>query len=264
VTAIMPVHLYGQPADMDAIFALAERFHLVVFEDACQAHGAEYYSAKENRWQKCGSMGEAAAFSFYPGKNLGALGEAGAITTNRDDVAKMARTLRQHGELTRYHHEMEGYNGRLDTIQAAFLSAKLKRLKRWVEQRRDVAARYRELLAPLGDKLAIPFEPSWAKGCYHLYVVRVENRDQLQKSLTEAGVGTGIHYPIPLHIQDAYRSLGYKNGDFPVAEQTAKHILSLPMYPQLNSEQLRHVADSLVSILGVSQPADAAGVLTQR
>jgi len=264
VAAIMPVHLYGQPADMDAIFALAERFGLVVFEDACQAHGAEYFSAKQNRWIRCGSMGEAAAFSFYPGKNLGALGEAGAITTNRDDIAKVARTLRQHGELKRYHHEMEGYNGRLDTIQASFLSAKLKRLPRWVEQRREVATRYRELLAPLSDKLAIPFEPKWAKSCYHLYVVQVENRDQLQKSLADAGVGTGIHYPIPLHIQDAYRSLGYKNGDFPVAEKAAKRILSLPMYPQLKPEDQRLVADSLASAVGGRQLEEAGVVSTPR
>jgi dTDP-4-amino-4,6-dideoxygalactose transaminase len=248
IAAIMPVHLYGQPADMDAFLALGERFHLPVFEDACQAHGAEYFSAREKRWRKAGSMGQAAAFSFYPGKNLGALGEAGAITTDREDIAKLARTLRQHGELKRYHHEMEGYNGRLDAIQAGFLSAKLKRLKGWVEQRREVAARYEELLAPLGGKVRVPFGPAWAKSCYHLYVVRVENREHVQKGLADAGVGTGIHYPIPLHLQPAYVHLGYREGDFPAAEKAAKEILSLPMYPQLKPEQQRHVAEQLAAV----------------
>jgi dTDP-4-amino-4,6-dideoxygalactose transaminase len=250
IAAVMPVHLYGQPADMDAIFAIAERFHLPVFEDACQAHGAEYHSAREKRWRKAGSMGQAAAFSFYPGKNLGALGEAGAITTDREDIAKVARTLRQHGELKRYHHEMEGYNGRLDAIQAAFLSVKLKRLKGWVEQRREVAARYGELLSSLDGRVGIPHEPSWAKAAYHLYVVRVENREQLQKSLAEAGVGTGIHYPIPLHLQDAYRNLGYKRGDFPVAEEIAPQILSLPMFPGVTAEQQKHVVETISQFMG--------------
>jgi dTDP-4-amino-4,6-dideoxygalactose transaminase len=255
VAAIMPVHLYGQPADMDAIHALAERFHLAVFEDACQAHGAEYYSTREKRWRKAGSMGQAAAFSFYPGKNLGALGEAGAITTDREDVARVARMLRQHGELKRYHHESEGYNGRLDTIQAGFLSAKLKRLRRWVEERREVAARYSQLLSPLNGKLRLPHEPSWAKGCYHLYVVRVENREELQKHLTEAGIGTGIHYPIPLHLQAAYRHLGYPEGAFPVAEKVAKEILSLPMYPGLKSQEQGQIAERVADFV-TRRPGD--------
>jgi len=256
IAAIMPVHLYGQPADMDVIFAVAERFHLSVFEDACQAHGAEYYSATEKRWRKAGSMGQAAAFSFYPGKNLGALGEAGAITTDREDIAKAARTLRQHGELKRYHHEMEGYNGRLDAIQAGFLSAKLKHLHRWVDARRKIAARYGELLGPLEGKLQLPYEPAWAKGAYHLYVVRTADRDTLQKNLAEAGIGTGIHYPIPLHLQQAYRGLGYKAGDFPVAEKVSKEILSLPMYPQLKLEQQRQVAESLSAFFGGGVPSE--------
>jgi len=247
VAAIMPVHLYGQPADMDAMSALAERFHLMVFEDACQAHGAEYHSRKQGRWIKCGSMGEAAAFSFYPGKNLGALGEAGAITTNREDIAKVARTLRQHGELKRYHHESEGYNGRLDSIQAGFLNAKLKRRPGWVQGRREAAARYRELLGQFEGRMMLPFEPDWAKSAYHLYVVRVENREQVQKSLADAGIGTGIHYPIPLHLQPAYQHLNHREGDFPVAEKAAKHILSLPMFPQLTEEQQRRVADAVAA-----------------
>jgi len=250
VTAIVPVHLYGQMVDMDAILELAERFHLMVIEDACQAHGAEYMSARENRWRKAGSMGVAAAFSFYPGKNLGALGEAGAVTTNREDIARVSRRLRQHGELKRYHHESEGYNGRLDAIQAGFLSAKLKHLQRWVEQRRKVASQYDELLASLEGKLQLPHQPSWAKSAWHLYVVRADGRDKLQKDLAEAGVGTGIHYPIPLHLQDAYRRLGYQKGDFPVAEKAAAGILSLPMYPQLSSGQQRLVAESLSRLCG--------------
>jgi len=247
VTAVVPVHLYGQTVDLDAILELAERFRLVVVEDACQAHGAEYRSSRDGRWKKAGSMGAAAAFSFYPAKNLGALGEAGAITTDREDIAQVARRLRQHGELKRYHHESEGYNGRLDAIQAGFLRAKLKHLPAWVEGRRDAAVRYRELLTPLEEKLQLPYEPDWAKSAYHLYVVRTANREALQKNLTEAGIGTGIHYPIPLHLQPAYRHLGYKEGDFPVAEKAAKEILSLPMYPQLVFEQQREVAKQLVS-----------------
>jgi dTDP-4-amino-4,6-dideoxygalactose transaminase len=252
VKAIVPVHLYGQPADMDAICDLAERYGLLVIEDACQAHGAEYRSSKESRWRKAGSMGQAAAFSFYPAKNLGALGEAGAMTTNREDIAQVARRLRQHGELKRYHHESEGYNGRLDAIQAGFLRVKLKYLPRWVDARREIAARYRELLAPLEEKLQLPYEAAWAKSAFHLYVVRTANREALQKNLTEAGIGTGIHYPIPLHLQQAYRGLGYKEGDFPVAEKAAKEILSLPMYPQLELEQQREVAEQLFSYFGAS------------
>ncbi len=252
VTAVVPVHLYGQTVDMDAIMELAERFRFVVVEDACQAHGAEYRSTKDARWKKAGSMGVAAAFSFYPAKNLGALGEAGALTTDREDIAQVARRLRQHGELKRYHHESEGYNGRLDAIQAGFLRAKLKHLPAWVEGRRAAAARYRELLTPLEEKLQLPHEPDWAKSAYHLYVVRTANREALQKSLTEAGIGTGIHYPIPLHLQPAYRHLGYKEGDFPVAEKAAKEILSLPMFPQLQPEQQREVATQLVSFFEAS------------
>ena len=245
VSAIVPVHLYGQPVEMDAILAIAERYRCVVVEDACQAHGAEYFSARENRWRKAGSMGVAAAFSFYPGKNLGALGEAGAITTNSEEIARVARRLRQHGELKRYHHESEGYNGRLDAIQAGFLSAKLKRLPAWVEARRRVAARYSEMLASLEERLRLPFEPAWAKSAYHLYVVRTANRDSLQKSLGDAGIGTGIHYPIPLHLQQAYRHLGYREGDFPVSEKAAREILSLPMYPQLAPPQQLKIAEQI-------------------
>jgi dTDP-4-amino-4,6-dideoxygalactose transaminase len=249
VTAVIPVHLYGQTVDMDSILDLAQRYHFLVIEDACQAHGAEYFSAKENRWRRAGSMGQAAAFSFYPAKNLGALGEGGAVTTNLESVAVASRKLRQHGELTRYHHEVEGYNGRMDALQAGFLRAKLKHLQRWVDARRHAAERYGELLVPLDGKLRLPHQPAWARSAWHLYVIRVENRDLFQKNLAEAGIGTGIHYPIPLHLQPAYRNLGFKEGDFPVAEGSARQILSLPMFPQLTTDQQAHVARTVLHLL---------------
>src|SRR6266446_2911952 len=178
VTAIVPVHLYGQTADMDPILELAERYRLIVIEDACQAHGAEYFSRKENRWRIAGSMGRAAAFSFYPGKNLGACGEAGAITTNDEAIARESRMLRDHGQSKKYYHEIEGYNGRLDAIQAGILQAKLKHLAEWNELRRAAASRYREIFSAMGsDKVVLPNEPDWARSVYHLFVVRVKNRE---------------------------------------------------------------------------------------
>ncbi len=245
VTAIVPVHLYGQMADMDPILELAERYRLLVIEDACQAHGAEYFSAKENRWRTAGSMGQAAAFSFYPAKNLGALGEAGAITTNREDLAQVARRLRQHGELKRYHHESEGYNGRLDAIQAGFLRAKVKHLTRWNAQRRQSAHHYGELLAPMAEWLRTPFQPSWSKPVYHLYVVRTQKRDEFREYLNGMHIGTGIHYPIPLHEQAAYAPLRWKKGDFPATEEAAEQILSLPMFPGLTPTQRKQVAETI-------------------
>ena len=241
LTAIVPVHLYGQMADMDAILALAEQYGLVVVEDACQAHGAEYFSKKENRWRKAGSMGKAAAFSFYPGKNLGACGEAGAVTTNDEDLARKVRMLRDHGQARKYYHDLEGYNGRLDSIQAGILSAKLKHLPEWSEQRRARAAHYNELFAAANSGIVPPYEPSWVRAVYHLYVVKARNRDDLMKQLGSVGIGTGIHYPIPLHLQKAYASLGYKTGDFPVAEDAAGQIVSLPMFPQLRADQQERV-----------------------
>jgi dTDP-4-amino-4,6-dideoxygalactose transaminase len=237
VTAIVPVHLYGQMADMDAILELAERFGLLVIEDACQAHGAEYFSKRHNRWFKAGSMGRAAAFSFYPGKNLGACGEGGAVTTNDDAIDSKVRVLREHGQAKKYYHDMEGYNGRLDSIQAGFLQVKLRHLAEWNERRRECASRYRELLGEAAEGINLPFEPSWSKSVFHLYVVQVQNREQLQKHLSDSGIGTGIHYPIPLHLQNAYKHLGYHEGDFPVCEEAAPHILSLPMFPGLTREQ---------------------------
>jgi dTDP-4-amino-4,6-dideoxygalactose transaminase len=246
VTAIIPVHLYGQMADMDAILELAEQYGLIVIEDACQAHGAEYFSKKHNRWMKAGSMGCAAAFSFYPGKNLGACGEAGAITTNDSAMAEQMKMLRDHGQSRKYFHDLEGYNGRLDALQAGILHTKLGHLKSWNEQRRTKAAEFSRLLADC-DAVGLPFEPSWSRGVYHLYVIRVGDREGLMKHLKDAGIGSAIHYPVPLHLQKAYTLLNYSAGDFPVTESAAAEIISLPMYPQLASVQQKRVADEITS-----------------
>ena len=240
VSAIVPVHLYGQMADMDAILELAQQFSLTVVEDACQAHGAKYFSQRENIWKTAGSMGRAAAFSFYPGKNLGACGEAGAVTTSDPEIAKTIRMLRDHGQAKKYYHDIEGYNGRLDALQAGFLSVKLKHLSKWNEQRRQVARQYNELFGS-NQNLLTPSEPIWSRAVYHLYVVRVRDRQQLQADLAKSGIGTGIHYPVPLHIQKAYKHLGYEPGDFPVAERVAPEILSLPMFPQMTVENVNDV-----------------------
>jgi len=247
IAAVVPVHLYGQTADMDPLVDLAEQYNLIVIEDACQAQGAEYFSKKEDRWRKAGSMGLAAAFSFYPGKNLGACGEAGAITTNDGDLAKKVRVLRDHGQAQKYYHDIEGYNGRLDAIQAGILQVKLRHLADWNEKRRQSAVRYRELLSSVEPAIRLPYEPSWAKPVYHLYVIRVEDRQALQKHLAEANIGTGIHYPIPLHLQKAYASLGYKQGDFPVSERVASEIVSLPMFPGLGSDEQNRVAQEILA-----------------
>jgi dTDP-4-amino-4,6-dideoxygalactose transaminase len=250
VTAIVPVHLYGQIADMDPICELAERHGLIVIEDACQAHGAEYFSKRENRWRTAGSIGHAAAFSFYPGKNLGACGEAGAITTNDAELARKCRLLRDHGQPAKYLHDIEGYNGRLDAIQAGILSTKLRHLAKWNDQRRENARRYGELFARADVALTLPYEPEWSRPVYHVYVVQVADRDRLQAELTEAGIGSGIHYPVPLHLLKAYELLGFRPGDFPVAERAASHVLSLPMYPELLPEQQRSVAEAVQDHIG--------------
>jgi dTDP-4-amino-4,6-dideoxygalactose transaminase len=244
VAAIVPVHLYGQMADMDAILELAAKYGLVVIEDACQAHGAEYFSPRQNRWMKAGSMGRAAAFSFYPGKNLGACGEAGAATTNDAEVAKKIRMLRDHGQAQKYYHDIEGYNGRLDAIQAGLLHTKLTHLAKWNSQRRDHAAAYR-LLLKTNESIVIPYEPSWSRAVYHLYVIRTQDREGLMSHLKKSGIGTGIHYPIPLHLQKAYASLNYRRGDFPIAERVAAEIVSLPMFPQLTAEQQKRIAEEI-------------------
>ena len=249
VVGIVPVHLYGQTADMDPIQELAAKYNLFVIEDACQAHGAEYFSKKDNTWKRAGSMGLAAAFSFYPGKNLGACGEAGAITTNDQSLATRMKMIRDHGQAKKYYHDIEGYNGRLDSIQAGWLSVKLRHLTKWNESRRTLAHRYHELLSETKESIVLPVEASWTKGVYHLYVVRVQDREGLQAALSEVGIGTGIHYPIPLHLQKAYADLGYKKGDFPVTERVSTEIVSLPMYPQMTFNQQDDVVAKLCEIL---------------
>lgn len=248
VSAVVPVHLYGQVTDMDPILELARRYNLIVVEDACQAHGAEYFSAKENRWRKAGSMGHAAAFSFYPGKNLGACGEGGAATTNDAEIARKIRMLRDHGQSKKYYHDVEGYNGRLDAIQAGILTVKLRHLAEWNRKRQRAAQQYNETLS-LVEGVIVPHEPEWSRAVYHLYVIRAQDRAGLQKHLAEAKIDTGIHYPFPLHLQNAYASFGYKPGDFPVTEKVASGILSLPMYPQLSSAGVGRVVRSVTEFL---------------
>ncbi len=255
VTAVVPVHLYGQMADMDSILEIAERYHLVVIEDACQAHGAQYFSKRENCWKKAGSLGRAAAFSFYPGKNLGACGEAGAITTNDPALARRMSMLRDHGQATKYYHDIEGYNGRLDALQAGILQVKMRHLPSWVELRRRAAERYRMLFADAGVDILLPYEPTRTRSSYHLFVVRVAEREGLMKHLSAAGIGTGIHYPVPLHLQNAYKGLGYRSGDFPTAERLSREILSLPLFPGITEEQQARVVDEVSGFVGNTQEA---------
>jgi len=260
VTAVVPVHLYGQVADMDAIQDLADRYGLVVVEDACQAHGAEYFSRKRDRWMKAGSIGRAAAFSFYPGKNLGACGEAGAVTTDDPVVAKRISMLRDHGQAKKYYHDVEGYNGRMDAIQAGLLHAKLAHLAKWNHQRRERAAEYERLLAAAESLVIRPYEPSWSRAVYHLYVVRTEDRDGMMAHLKTKGIGSGIHYPIPLHLQKAYNALSHRPGNFPVCEKISAEILSLPMYPQITAEQQDRVVEEIVQFTnGAAVPKGATG-----
>ncbi|HJR59557.1 MAG TPA: DegT/DnrJ/EryC1/StrS family aminotransferase [Vicinamibacterales bacterium] len=245
IKAILPVHLYGQMADMDALVEIAESFGLFVVEDACQAHGAAYRS-RDDRWRRAGSIGRAAAFSFYPGKNLGALGEAGAVTTHDPDVARTVRMLREHGQVRKYYHDLEGYNGRLDAIQAAFLRIKLRRLDGWNADRRAAAHRYHALLGALA-----PFEPDASRAVYHLYVIRVQDRDALAEFLRSEDIHTGLHYPLPVHLQNCYREWGYTAGSLPVTERVAAEVLSLPLFPGLTAAQQERVAAGIQSFLGV-------------
>ena len=237
--AIMPVHLYGQPAEMDPILEIADRHGLKVIEDAAQAHGAEY------KGRRVGSMGHVAIFSFYPGKNLGAYGDAGAVVTNDGEIAEKVRLLRNHGRRDKYEHPLQGFNYRLDTLQAAILRTKLAHLEEWNEARRRHVVTYHELLSDLD--LVLPYEPEHVRAVYHLFVVRLEGsllqeRDALREHLQARGISTGIHYPIPLHLQPAYRHLGYREGDFPITEECARQVLSLPMYPELTRAQIEEVA----------------------
>jgi dTDP-4-amino-4,6-dideoxygalactose transaminase len=236
--ALLPVHLYGQPADMDPILEIARKHHLAVIEDACQAHGALYKD------RPAGSMGVAGCFSFYPGKNLGAFGDGGAIVTDDERLAHIFRMLREHGQSRKYYHDMEGYTGRLDAIQAAVLRIKLKHLAQWNQARRAHAAAYTQLLADIPG-VAVVKEADFAQSVFHLYVILVDDRDGLQAFLTERGVGTGLHYPLPLHLQKAYARMGFRKGDFPVSERTAERLLSLPMYAELTREHVEYVADCI-------------------
>ncbi len=231
--AIMPVHLYGQSADLDPIIEIAKRRDLLVIEDAAQAHGSEYKS------KRVGALGHAGCFSFYPGKNLGAYGEAGAVVTNDENIARKVRLLRDHGSERKYHHDIVGYNFRMEGMQGAVLGVKLKHLDDWNQLRREHAAQYEQLLKD--SSLILPREMNYARHVYHLYVVQCESRDALQTSLNDSGVQSGIHYPIPIHMQPAYAFMGHKQGDFPEAEKQARHVLSLPMFPELNDQQIERV-----------------------
>jgi dTDP-4-amino-4,6-dideoxygalactose transaminase len=249
--AIIPVHLYGQPADMDAINAIASRHNLPVIEDSCQAHGAKY------KGRRAGSLGNAACFSFYPSKNLGACGEGGAVTTNDSELAKKLRMLRDHGSVKKYEHDFPAYNLRLEGIQGGVLAVKLPHLDAWNENRRVLAKRYNELFA--GSKVAVPQQMRYAEHVYHLYIIVVEDREALRRALTEHGIENGLHYPVPLHLQKAYADLGYKKGDFPVSEHVASNHVSLPMYAELPLEHVEHVAKTVREILECQQVVTSSG-----
>jgi len=243
--AIIPVHLYGHPADMDAIMNLAERRSLIVIEDACQAHGARY------KGKTAGSLGHAAAFSFYPGKNLGAYGDGGAVVTNDEAIAKSLRMLRNYGQREKYQHMFRGYNRRLDTLQAAVLRIKLKHLEDWNDARRQHAKNYGRLLGQTG--IGVPRAAAHYESVWHLYVIQTDQRDALKEYLATRGIGVGIHYPVPIHLQPAYRDLGYRQGDFPVTERCARRILSLPMYAELTPEIVNRVAETASEFVAASQ-----------
>jgi dTDP-4-amino-4,6-dideoxygalactose transaminase len=236
--AVIPVHLFGHMADMDPIMEVARAHRLFVIEDACQAHGARY------RGRPAGSIGDAGCFSFYPGKNLGAYGEAGAIVTNSVELKTKTRLLRDHGQMRKNHHTVIGWNARMDELQAAILSVKLKHLEAWNKARRGHAQIYRALLAGL-DNVILPREAIDAKHAYHIYAIRVRNRDRVLKALAEKGIQCGVHYPMPLHLQEAYHFLGWRQGSFPTAEKCAEQLLSLPMFPELTKDQIEYVADEI-------------------
>ena len=241
--AIVAVHLYGQPADLDSISNVAKSHSLLLIEDCAQAHIAEY------KREKVGGLSNVASFSFYPGKNLGAYGEGGAVTTNDDSISEKLKILRDHGAQKKYHHDFFGHNYRMEGIQGAVLGVKLKYLDRWTDGRRKVAAKYYEILGDL-EQIILPKEMPYAKHVYHLFVIQIKNggsdkRDRLASYLNENGISTGLHYPIPLHLQKCFAELGYKKGDFPVSEKLAENGLSLPMYPELSDVQVEYVAEKL-------------------
>jgi dTDP-4-amino-4,6-dideoxygalactose transaminase len=236
--AVIPVHLFGQPADMDPILELARKHNLIVIEDAAQAHGAEY------KGRKAGTLGDAGCFSFYPGKNLGAFGEGGAVVTDNAELQEKIRVLRDHGQTRKYHHTMIGWNCRMDGIQAAVLRIKLQHLDKGNSLRRAHAKRYNNALQDLEDVVR-PIEASFARHVYHVYAIRVQNRDDVLASLADKGIQCGVHYPVPIHLQKAYRGLGYRLGDFPNAERTSQEFLSLPMFPELSEGQIDMVSTAL-------------------
>lgn len=236
--AVIPVHLYGQMCDMDPIMEIARRRGLFVVEDSAQAHGAEY------KGRRAGSIGDAGCFSFYPGKNLGAYGEAGAVVTNNETLAARCRMFRDHGQRQKYHHSIVGWNDRMDGAQGAILEIKLKYLPEWNAKRRDAARLYGELLGDV-EGVELPVEAPGRKHIYHLYEIRVNNRDEFMKAMADEGIGCGIHYPIPVHLQDAYRFLEIPAGSCPVAERCAERIVSLPMFPELTEEQVRYAAGKI-------------------
>jgi dTDP-4-amino-4,6-dideoxygalactose transaminase len=237
--AVMPVHLYGHPFDVDPILATCRERNVPLVEDTAQAHGARY------RGKQVGTFGAMSGYSFYPGKNIGACGEGGALVTNDAALAKRARALREHGSTTRYYHDDIGYNYRMEGMQGAALGVQLPCLTGWNQRRRAIAHRYHELLKD--TPLRLPHEASWAESVYHLYVVRHPARDRLKEHLEQCGVGSALHYPLPLHLQKCFAHLGYKAGDFPVAERAARECLSLPIYPELTDEQVDYVANSVRS-----------------
>ena len=240
--AIIPVHLYGQPANMPEILKIAKEYNLKVIEDAAQAHGATV-KMPDGRWQRTGSIGDAGCFSFYPSKNLGALGDGGLVATDREEIYKKLLMLRDYGRISKYEHVMVGFNSRLDTLQAAVLRAKLKKIDGWNKMRQDAAEVYNKLLKDSG--IITPFVATFARHVYHVYAVRVKNRDQVCEKLKAAGVSAIIHYPIPLHLQKAYADLRYKKGDFPVSERVAQEIISLPMFPHIKEEEIEFVVKTL-------------------
>lgn len=239
---IIPVHLFGQMADMDPIMAIAKKHNLMVIEDACQAHGAEY------KGKRAGSIGDAGCFSFYPGKNLGAYGEAGAVVTSNADIDKKIRMLRDHGQSKKYYHDMVGWNARMDGFQGAVLSVKLKHIDNWNEMRRSNAKCYDGLLAGV-EGVTNPIEKEYSKHVYHIYPIRVKNRDTVMASLSEKEIYTGIHYPIPVHLMDAYGHLNLGRGSFPIAENVADELVSLPMFPELTNEQVEFVASQIKALI---------------
>ncbi len=240
--AIIPVHLYGRPCNMDSIMEIADRHRLLIIEDACQAHGARYAG------QRVGGFGHAAAFSFYPGKNLGAYGEGGALTTNDDEVASVARSLRSHGESTRYLHKYVGYNYRMDGFQGAVLNVKMKYLGQWTAKRQACAALYTRLLQDA--KVRLPEDPAGAECVYHLLVAYVENRDKVRAELEKMGVQTAIHYPKPVHLQEAFASLDHAPGHLPFTEQACEQVLSMPLFPEMTDEQVSYAAHCLGQVTG--------------